>query len=108
MACPQILSAHSLAKMFVEHIYHLHGAPECIISDQSIQFSPSFWQEFLKLLGTSQGLISSHHPQTNGSCERNNDVLEQYLCCYVKYQQDNWAELLPFAEVAYNVNAASM
>lgn len=29
-------------------------------------------------------------------------MVEQYLRCYVKHQQFDWADLLPFAEVAYN------
>src|ERR1700726_4383974 len=33
-------------------------------------------------------------------------MLEQYLHCYCNYQQDNWSELLPLAEFAYN-NAPS-
>src|ERR1700726_4659808 len=33
-------------------------------------------------------------------------MLEQYLHCYCNYQQDNWSELLPLAEFAYN-NALS-
>jgi len=32
--------------------------------------------------------------------------LEQYLRIYCNYQQDNWSELLPLAEFAYN-NAPS-
>jgi hypothetical protein len=28
--------------------------------------------------------------------------LEQYLCCTVNYQQDDWTDLLPLAEFAYN------
>jgi len=35
-----------------------------------------------------------------------NQTLEQYLCVYYNYQQDNWSELLPLAEFAYN-NAPS-
>lgn len=34
--------------------------------------------------------------------ERANEVLEQYLRCFINYQQDNWTDLLPFAEVVYN------
>lgn len=30
-----------------------------------------------------------------------NSVLKQHLRCYTSYQQDNWTDLLPFAEVAY-------
>ena len=35
-----------------------------------------------------------------------NQMLEQYLCVYCNYQQDNWSKLLPLAEFAYN-NAPS-
>ena len=35
-----------------------------------------------------------------------NQTFKQYLCIYCNYQQDNWSELLPLAEFAYN-NALS-
>jgi len=35
-----------------------------------------------------------------------NQTLEQYLYVYCNYQQDNWSELLPLMEFAYN-NALS-
>ena len=31
-----------------------------------------------------------------------NETLEQYIRVYCSYQQDNWDELLPLAEFAYN------
>ena len=31
-----------------------------------------------------------------------NQTLEQYLCIYYNYQQDNWSELLPLVEFLYN------
>ncbi|KAJ3546359.1 hypothetical protein NM208_g2046 [Fusarium decemcellulare] len=31
-----------------------------------------------------------------------NQVLEQYLRCYVNYEQNNWVEKLPAAQLAYN------
>jgi hypothetical protein len=43
-----------------------------------------------------------YHPQTDGQTERVNQVLEQYLHCTINYHQDNWTELLPLAEFAYN------
>ena len=42
------------------------------------------------------------HPKTDGQTEWTNGILEQYLWAYVNYQQDNWNELLPMAEFAYN------
>jgi hypothetical protein len=49
---------------------------------------------------------SGYHPEGDGQTERTNQTLEQYLRIYCNYQQDNWAELLPLAEFAYN-NAPS-
>ena len=49
---------------------------------------------------------SGYHPEADGQTERANQTLEQYLRAYCNYQQDNWSELLPLAEFAYN-NAPS-
>ena len=40
--------------------------------------------------------------QADGQSKRANQMLEEYLCHYCSYQQDNWADLLPLAEFAYN------
>jgi hypothetical protein len=49
---------------------------------------------------------SGYHPEGDRQTERANQTLEQYLRIYCNYQQDNWSELLPLAEFAYN-NAPS-
>ena len=49
---------------------------------------------------------SGYHPKDDGQTECMNQTLKQYLCVYCNYQQDNWSELLPLAEFAYN-NAPS-
>jgi len=49
---------------------------------------------------------SGYHLEANSQAERTNQTLEQYLHIYCNYQQDNWLELLPLAEFAYN-NAPS-
>jgi hypothetical protein len=43
-----------------------------------------------------------YNPQADGQSERANQTLEQYLQHYCSYQQDNWSDLLPLAEFAYN------
>ena len=55
-----------------------------------------------KLLHTSCKLSSSYHPETNGQSERTNQTIEQYLRCFVNYQQDDWLDLLHSVEFAYN------
>ena len=49
---------------------------------------------------------SGYHPEGDRQTKRTNQTLKQYLRVYCNYQQDNWSELLPFAEFAYN-NALS-
>lgn len=100
--CKGLPSAQHLACLFVHHIYQLHGVPKCIISDRGVQFTVKFWRNFLCYIGSAQGLSSAFHPSTNGAVEWTNTMVECYLRAYVSYQQDNWCELLPFAETAYN------
>jgi len=69
-----------------------------------------FVSHFFCFLGTALDIrlyfTSSYYPETNGQVERTNQTLEQYLCIYCNYQQDNWSELLPLAKFSYN-NASS-
>jgi hypothetical protein len=53
-------------------------------------------------LGTKSKLSTAYHPQTDGQTERLNQVVEQYLRVYVNFQQNNWVDLLPAAQLAYN------
>ena len=87
----------------------LHGLPDDIISDLGPQFASKFSSCLFELLGTKINLSSAFHPQSDGQTEQVNQVLEQYLCCSVNYQQDDWVDLLPLAEFAYNntVHAAT-
>jgi hypothetical protein len=47
-------------------------------------------------------MSTAFHPQSDGQTERINEILEVYLRHYCSFQQDDWAELLPLAEHAYN------
>ena len=49
---------------------------------------------------------SGYHSKGDGQTECTNQTLKQYLHVYCNYQQDNWSELLPLMEFAYN-NALS-
>ena len=64
-------------------------------------------RETWKKLDVQQSLSTAFHPQTDGETERVNQEVEQYLRVFCIYQQDNWADLLPFAEFAHNIHAHS-
>ena len=44
----------------------------------------------------------AYHPQGDGQTERVNQELEQFLWLFINQRQDNWDDLLLFAEFQYN------
>ncbi len=100
--CLTTATAEQTADLFMRNIFRLHGAPSEIISDRGPQFSSTFWKSFFTLLGTKVKLSTAYHPQTDGQSERTNQTLEQFLRCYINYQQNDWVSLLPHAEYSYN------
>jgi len=95
-------TSEDLAYVFLRHIHSAHGLPDEIISDRGTTLTSKFWQSLIQQLGANHKLSTAFHPQTDGQTERLNQTLEQYLRCYINYQQDNWVSLLPLAQFAYN------
>ena len=100
--CTRTITAKETADLVTQNIFRLHGLPESIISDRGPQFTSKFWKSLLQTLGISANLSTAFHPQSDGQTERVNQILEQYLRCTINYNQDNWTQLLPLAEFAYN------
>ena len=59
-------------------------------------------RELNKLLEIKTKLSTAFHPQTNGQTKRMNQELEQYLCMFIDYCQEQWLEWLGMAEFTYN------
>jgi transposase InsO family protein len=91
-----------LAQLQVTHVFSKHGIPSSIVSDCGSEFTSRFWTSFTSQLGIKSLLSTVFHPETDGQTERVNQVLEQYLRIYCDHQQQNWYELLPLAQFAYN------
>ena len=100
--CSKTISGEGMANLLLHNVVRLHGLPDDVISDRGSQFVSRFWTRLLQTLGIAVNLSSAYHPQTDGQTERVNQILEQYLRCSVSYQQDDWVDLLPLAEFAYN------
>ncbi|MBW0526742.1 hypothetical protein O181_066457 [Austropuccinia psidii MF-1] len=101
---PTMSSLTSLyfAHLFIKNIFSKHGIPSSIVSDRGPLFVSSFWTNLCQKLKISRDLSAAYHPETDGQTERVNQILEQYLCMYVSYHQDDWNTWLPLAEFAYN------
>ena len=100
------ITSMQLAQLFVLHVFSKHGVPSHVTSDRGTEFVSHFFRSLGKALDMKLHFTSGYHPEGDGQTERTNQTLEQYLRVYCNYQQDNWSELLPLAEFAYN-NAPS-
>jgi hypothetical protein len=100
--CRDSTTSKDLAQIYLEKIWVHHGNPDSITSDRGPQFTSEFWRSLCELQGINLRLSTAFHPQTDGQTERLNGVMEQYLRCFVSYQQDDWVKWLPLAEVSAN------
>ena len=100
--CTSREDALSTAKLYIKHVWRLHGTPKTVVSDRGTQFASEFMRHFFELLGIKPYFSTAYHPQSDGQTERANQIVENYLRLYVSHRQDNWVELLPMAEFAYN------
>ena len=82
--------------------WKLHGLPQEIITDQGTVFTSEWWETTMAKKQIDHCMTTAYHPQANRKAERTNQELKQYLRQYANHQQDNWPELVPLAEYAYN------
>ena len=101
------ITSMDLAHLFILHVFSKHGIPSHVTSDRGLEFVSNFFRSLGTALDMRLHFTSGYHPEGDGQTERTNQTLEQYLCVYCNYQQDNWSKLLPLAEFAYN-NALSV
>jgi len=94
--------AKDLALIFVKEVWRMHGLPKRVISDRDTVFMSSIWGEVMRLLEVQLDKLSAYHPQTDGQTELINQILENCLRTYCMWNQDDWVDLLPFAEFSYN------
>lgn len=95
-------TATTIAKVFFDNIFKLHGLPESIVSDRDVAFTSAFWTELFRLQGVKLCFSSAYHPQSDGQTEVVNRTIEMYLRCFTSDKPNKWLTWLPWAEFCYN------
>lgn len=99
--------AEETTTLFQDNVFKRYSLPTKVVSDRGPQFAAKFTRELWKGMGITPALSIAYHPQTDGETERVNQEIEQFLRVFCNYHQDNWVDLLPFAEFSHNTQRHS-
>jgi hypothetical protein len=103
-ALQHAFTASTVAQIFMDQGFKLHGMPHSIVYYHDPTFTSNFWQELFKILGIELHLSTTYHPQTDGQTEVVNKCLETYLRCFASEKQNKWAQWLPLVEWWHNTS----
>jgi hypothetical protein len=90
------------AKVYIQEIVRLHGAPLSIVSDRDPKFTSRFWEALQRAFGTQLHLSTAYHPQTDGQSERTIQTLEDMLRACILEEGGDWCRYLLLVDFAYN------
>jgi transposase InsO family protein len=102
-------TAEDVARLDYRTWYRRFGLPKSIVSDRDKLFVSKFWRKLHRLLDIKIKMSTSYHPETDGSSERSNKTVIEFLRHYVNRRQTDWPDHLVHVETAINnsVNATT-
>lgn len=93
--------ADTVARAFVENVITRHGAPTKLLTDQGTNFTSQLFKEVCKLLNIEKIQTSSYAPSSNGQIERLHRVIKDMLSHYIREDQRDWDQWIPYVMMAY-------
>jgi hypothetical protein len=98
--------AISIAQLFIDHIYKLHGLPLAISSDRDLVLIDKLVLEVF----SPDGFLGTYlhtTPKTDGQIQQVNQCLGTYFQCFVHACPSRWLRWLLLAEHWYNTSCHS-
>ena len=59
---PHPFTTSTVAQIFMDQVFKLHGMLHSIVSDRDPTFTSNFWKELFKIQGTKLHLNTAYHP----------------------------------------------
>ena len=84
------IDAKGLADLVEELILTRYGVPKSFVTDRGSLFTSKFWAALLRRWPSQRRLSTAFYPQTDSQTERQNQIMETYLRCYINFEQDDW------------------
>ena len=95
-------SAVTVARIYFDTVWRLHGAPMKIVSDRDPRFNDAFWQELMRLMGVKVARTTPYNPRSDGQAEHTNRVIEDMLRSFVDANVAEWDLFATNVEFAIN------
>ena len=101
LACLKDQSAESVSDAFIKKFICIFGTPKIVLTDRRANFTSNIMKQIAKRFKFDKIETTAFSPQSNGSLERADHPLCEYLKNFStkKYQ---WNDLLEFAQFHYN------
>jgi hypothetical protein len=96
------LDSEGLYRLYLQHVWRLHGTQDKLITDRGPQFASKYAREVNRNMKIETAMSTAYHPQTDGQSERTNQDVETALRAVVNFHQDDWVDWLPVIEFALN------
>ena len=78
-----MVSGIDVAHLLMEKVFCKFGFPGDIVSDRDTRFTSGFYRELCRKLGIHQSMSTAWHPQSDGSTEVVNKVVETTIRAHV-------------------------
>ena len=82
--------ANLVARAFYENYVVRWGVPFLIHTDQEQNFESTLFHSFCRLLKAVKSRTTPYRPSANGQIERYNQLVLNFLCCFLGKHQQDW------------------